>query len=191
MAPPELLIFYIEILKNRRKKAHCSLCLHRRLFGSSNCFDYFFVLGLFFSLSCGLFLGKFLKKKNSPEKPQSTGKGQEQTKEEGYGPCSSGIELPPTPPKTLPRVLGLNGQDGTLILGMLSFSSKVTVTPSCSCCVQTDFIFIYFLLHPLLRGGFGSGCNAEAEVGPHAHIRTAKDAACMALTLHIPGFGAF
>lgn len=99
--------------KNGGKKAHSTPCLQRRLFGSSSCFDYFFVLGFFSSLSCGLFLGKFLKKKKSPEKPQSTGKGQEQTKEEGHGRRSSGILNTPKLPQTLPRVPGADGQDGT------------------------------------------------------------------------------
>lgn len=44
----ELLMFYTEIQENQGGKAHSSLCLQRRLLGSSSCFDYFFVLGVFF-----------------------------------------------------------------------------------------------------------------------------------------------
>lgn len=74
MAPPELLIFYIEIQESKGGKAHSSVCLQRRLFGSSSCFDYFFVLGFFFFLSCGLFLGKFLKKKKAQRSHKALGK---------------------------------------------------------------------------------------------------------------------
>lgn len=65
----------------------------------------FLVLVLVFP-SCGLFLGKFFQQKKKPKKPQSAGKGQEQTKAEGRGRTlmlfgnTEYLGAPPNPPRS-------------------------------------------------------------------------------------------
>lgn len=113
------------------------------------------------------------KKKAAPRSHKALGKvrSRQRRRDAAARCCSSGILN--NPPKTLPGAArgtraGWDPQPQSRGW-RLSAVSEVTVTPRCNICFQADlnlfFFLIYFLLNPLLGGGFGSGWDPTAVVG--------------------------